>query len=109
MEATFTWTFPQFDVIPSEDGLIDVVKIIHWIYTANDGDYAANMYGTVGLGSPNPIDFIPYDQLTEEWAINAVSNYLNVPAMQISLAQQIEDEKNPPIVPMPPPFQQGTV
>jgi hypothetical protein len=103
--TTFTWSFPQFDVVPSEDGLTDVVKTIHWRYDAVDGEYAAGAYGTVGLGEPNPTDFIPYDQLTEAWAINAVSASINVPEMQAALEKQIADEKNPPIVPMAPPWQ----
>ena len=28
--TTYTWSFPQFDTAPSEDGLTNVVKTIHW-------------------------------------------------------------------------------
>ena len=101
---TYSWSFPEFDVAKSEDGLTDVVKVIHWRYDATDGEYSAGAYGTVGLGAPNPTDFIPYDQITEQWTIDAVSASLDVPAMQANLAAQIENEKNPPIVPMQPPF-----
>ena len=107
MAIVYTWSFPQFDVVKSEDGLTDVVKTIHWIYTAIDGSYSANNYGTVTLGPPNPTDFIPYDQLTEQWTIDAVSASVDVPAMQARLAVNIEDQKNPPIVPMAPPFPQS--
>lgn len=106
MSIAYTWNFPQFDVAKSEDGLTDVVKTIHWRYEAVDGDYIAGAYGSVGLGAPNPQDFIPYDQITEQWAIDAVSASVDVPAMQLNLAGQIEAQINPPIVPMPPPFQQ---
>ena len=104
MAIVYTWSFPQFDVVPSEDGMTDVVKTIHWRYDAVDGDYSAGAYGTVGLGEPNPTDFIPYNQLTEQWTIDAVSASVDVPAMQEALAKQIADEKNPPVVPMQPPF-----
>lgn len=104
MAIVYTWSFPQFDVVPSEDGMTDVVKTIHWRYDAVDGDYSAGAYGTVGLGEPNPTDFIPYNQLTEQWTVDAVSASVDVPAMQASLAQQIADEINPPVVPMAPPF-----
>lgn len=107
MAIAYNWVFPQFDVIPSEDGLTDVVKIIQWRYNAVDGDYKATNYGSVSLGAPNPTDFIPYDQITEQWAIDAVSAQINVPEMQARLAKEIEDQKNPPIVPMPPPFAQA--
>ena len=104
MAIVYTWSFPEFDVVPSEDGLSDVVKTIHWVYTAVDQQHSASAYGTVGLGAPNPSDFIPYDQLTEQWTVDAVSASVDVPAMQANLAQQIADQINPPIVPMQPPF-----
>lgn len=106
MATVYTWSFAQLDVVPSEDGLTDVVKVIHWSYSAVDGSYSANNYGTVTLGPPNPTDFIPYNQLTEQWAIDAVSASVDVPAMQASLAASITDQKDPPIVPMAPPFPQ---
>jgi len=102
--TTFTWSFPQFDVAKAEDGLTDVVKTIHWIINAVDGTYSASSYGTVGLGSPNPADFIPYDQLTEAWAISACSASLDVPQIEAGLAANIANQINPPIVPMTPPF-----
>lgn len=107
MAIVYTWNFPQFDVAKSEDGLTDVVKTIHWRYDAVDGDYTSGAYGTVACGTPNPVDFIPYDQLTEQWAIDAVSASIDVPELQVSLARQIEDQKNPPVVPMQPPFPQA--
>lgn len=106
MAIVYTWKFPQFDVIPSEDGMTDVVKIIHWRMAAVDGGYSAEAYGTVTLTAPDPDAFIPYDQITEQWAIDACSSELKVPELQAALAANIEEQKNPPIVPMAPPFAQ---
>lgn len=106
MSITYLWNFPVFDVVKTEDGLTDVVQTIHWIYAATDGTYTASNYGTVGLGAPNPQDFIPYADLTEAWAIQACSASLDVPAMNASLAANIANQIDPPIVPMTPPFQQ---
>jgi hypothetical protein len=104
MSITYTWSFPQFDVAKAEDGLTDVVKTIHWRYDATDGDYTAGAYGTVGVGAPNPADFIPFADLTEAWAIAAVSETVDVPAMDVNLAAQIAIAMDPPIVPMGAPF-----
>lgn len=104
MAITYTWSFPQFDVAKAEDGLTDVVKTIHWRYDAVDGDYSAGAYGSVGVGAPNPTDFIPFASLTKVWAIAAVSESVDVPAMTTSLDAQIATAKNPPIVPMKAPF-----
>lgn len=102
--TTFTWSFSQFDVAKAEDGLADVVKTIHWRYDAQDGEFNAGSYGSVGLGTPSSTDFIPFSSLTEKWAISAVSESVDVDAMQTSLDDQIATAKNPPIVPMNPPF-----
>jgi hypothetical protein len=104
MAITYTWSFPQFDVAKAEDGLTDVVTTIHWIINATDGTYTASSYGTVGLGSPNPADFIPYNQLTETWAISACSASLDVLSIEAGLAANIANQIDPPIVPMAPPF-----
>ena len=108
MSITYAWSFGVFDVVKSEDGLTDVVKTIHWVINAVDGTYSASSYGTVSLGSPNPSDFIPYDQLTEAWTISVCSASLDVPAIEAGLAANIANQINPPIVPMTPPFAQTT-
>ena len=102
--TTYTWTFPEFEVAKSEDGLTDVVKVIHWRYSGTDGQYTADAYGTAALGEPNPSDFIPYDQITKEWAIAAVSSQVDVEAMNANFEGQIAKMKNPPVVAMQPPF-----
>ena len=107
MSVAYTWSFPQFEVAPSEDGLTDVVSVINWQLSALDGIYNAGAYGTVALGPPNPAAFTPYDEITEQWAIDAVSMYVDVPELEASLASQIAKSKNPPTVPMAPPFAQS--
>ena len=107
MAIVYMWTFPQFDVVPSEGELSDVVKTIHWTYSALDGAYQASTYGLVELPIPSPPDFIPYANLTEEWAINVVSKSVNVSEMKQKLAAIIAEQKNPPILPMAPPFAQS--
>ena len=41
MEITYEWSFPNF-----ETNSENVVKTIHWRYTAVDGEYSANVYGS---------------------------------------------------------------
>jgi hypothetical protein len=102
MSLTYTWSFPQFDVAKAEDGLTDVVKTIHWRYDAVDGDHSASVYGSAGLGAPDSANFVPFANLTEEWAISAIA--LDVPATQASLEAQIAVAKNPPVASMAAPF-----
>ena len=106
MAVTYTWSFPQFDCAPSEDGLTDVVKVIHWRLDGTDGQFSSGAYGTVALGAPNPTDFTPYDQITEQWAVNAVtgSEGFDLAGTEAAIAGNIAAQANPPVVPLPPPF-----
>ena len=105
--TTYTWSFPQFEVVPSLDGLTDVVKVIHWRYDAMDGAFSAGAYGTVSLGAPDPAAFTPYADITEQWAIDAVSASIDLPAVEAALTGEINKKKNPPTIPMNPPFVQS--
>jgi hypothetical protein len=104
MAITYTWSFPQFDVAKAEDGLTDVVKTVHWRYDATDGTFNAGAYGSVGLEPPNPDAFTPFTQITAQWAIDCVTAQVNLEELNAALEKQIENQKNPPVVPMVPPF-----
>ena len=106
MAITYAWSFPQFDCAPSEDGLTDVVKVIHWRLDGFDGQYTAGAYGSVALGAPNPAAFTPFASITEQWAIDAVSSSegFDLPGVKEAIAGQIQAQKKPKIVPLPPPF-----
>lgn len=107
MATVYTWSFPQLDVVPSEDGLTDVVQTIHWRLTGVDGQYSAGVYGTVTVGPPNPQSFIPYAQLTEaevqQWTVDTLGQE-QVDLMMANIQTQIDNQINPPIVPMNPPW-----
>lgn len=104
MGIAYSWTFPQFDVAPSEGGLSEVVKTIHWRLDAIDAGVAAGAYGTVALGEPSPDNFTPYADITEQWAIDQTSALIDLPKIEAALAGEIAKKKNPPVVPMTPPF-----
>lgn len=106
MAVTFAWTFPAMDVAPSEDGLSNVVKVVHWRYVATDGAYMAQSYGTAempGAGQP----FTDFADLTPEivtgWVVASLGEAA-VTEMQTSLSSQIERLKNPPVITMTPPW-----
>jgi len=104
MSIVYTWSFPQFEVAPSEDGLVQVVKTIHWRLDAIDAGVSAGVYGSVALAAPNPDAYTPFDEITEEWAIAATSSLIELDQVQSTLAGEIDKKKNPPVVPMQPPF-----
>lgn len=104
MTITYTWEFSVFDTAPSADGLLNVVKTIHWRLNAEEDNYRATVYGTASLPDPNPDNYVAYEDITKQWAIGAASSVIDVPAYEEILAADIARQKNPPIVATTPPF-----
>ena len=93
--ATPVWTINTLDrSLP--DG---TVTTIHWTVSLTEDDgLSANAYGTLGLPPADPDDFIPYDglfpELVLEW-LRVVMGQEQVAAYEASLAQRIEEQRNP--------------
>jgi hypothetical protein len=104
MSVTFTWEVVRLDAAPSENGLHNVVKIVHWKYHANDGVNSTYMVGTMGLSPPNPAAFVDYNSLTEAEVISWLETIVDKEDIQRSLTLQLEAITNPPIVPQPLPW-----
>ena len=102
--TNYTWTISSMETAPSEDGLTDVVKTIHWRYKGVDGDYQAEVYSSFACPSPSSTDFTAYEDLTEADVIGWLEAGIDVDAMKASIDSQIEGLKNPPIVTLPLPW-----
>lgn len=106
--ATYNWVISTLDTAPSEDGLTDVVKVVHWRYQANeqveDKSYFAEVYGTMACATPSETDFTAYPDLTEAQVISWLEAGLDVTALQANLTSQIENQINPPIINLPLPW-----
>ena len=108
MATTYKWVVSQLDTAPSEDGLTDVVKTVHWRYQAEqvDGDktYFADTYGASSVAQPNPQNFVPYADVTEADVISWLEEVLPVDAMQASLEANIALQITPKEVTLPLPW-----
>ena len=102
--TNYTWTISSMETAPSEDGLTDVVKTIHWRYKGVDGDYQAEVYSSYSCPSPSSTDFTAYEDLTEADVIGWLEAGIDVDSMKASIDSQIEGLKNPPIVTLPLPW-----
>lgn len=100
----FDWSFPQFIVNPQEGPLQNVVVGINWVCTGTDGIITSSASGTVKLGTPNPAQFIPYADITQEMAYNWVSQSISMQGVQDQIARQIVSLSMPIIQPQNPPF-----
>ncbi len=90
-----TWHIANMDrTLP--DG---TVTTLHWtVSLSDDAGHTAGAYGSIGLPAPDPDNFTPYADLSpeqvQEWLKGALGQEL-VDAYEASLAQQIEEQRNP--------------
>jgi hypothetical protein len=104
METQYKWVISAMDTAPSEDGLTDVVKTVHWRYHAQDAKYFADVCGCMACATPSETDFTAYPDLTEDQVISWLEAGNDVEALKANLDVQIENQKNPPIVNLPLPW-----
>lgn len=107
--ATYQWVINQMDTKPTEDGLTDVVVVVHWTRTAQDGEINVSSYGTMGCQTPSETDFTAYPDLTYDQVCSWLNAGLDVTAIDLGLDQQIENIINPPIVVLPLPFENPNI
>ena len=102
---TYKWIFSAFDCRVDEDGMQDVVTTVHWRYNGtNENGISAEIYGAQAVGTPTPDAFTPYPDLSEEQVIGWMEETMDVEAMDLNIAEQIELIINPVMVTLPPPF-----
>lgn len=101
MSITNTWAINQMDCHPEANGETDVVFNVHWTLTASDGTYQGYAYGSQSLTFDPEMPFIAYNDLTEAQVIGWVKAALGeeqVAAYELSVANEIADQVNPPMV-----------
>ena len=101
----YTWNIIRLDCAPSENGLTNVVKVIHWSLTGSDENgLSASINNSYPLPSPTPEGFTDYSTLTEETVIGWLESNLDVGYLQTKIANEIATQYNPPITPLPLPW-----
>ena len=105
MANKYWWNISAMDCKPKDNNLTDFVVVVHWNRLATDGTYNARVYGTQSFSSEDVTDFIPYEQLTYDIVCGWLDNSMDVEVLDLNLAQQIENQINPPIVTLPLPFE----
>ncbi|ADD94600.1 hypothetical protein [uncultured phage MedDCM-OCT-S08-C233] len=86
MATTYEWSFPNF-----ETDADNKVSVIHWRYTAVDGDNSATMYGSDGQSE------LDFDTMSKEDAIACVLEHSDTTEadMKANLDAQIASQKAP--------------
>jgi hypothetical protein len=102
---TYTWSISKLDCAPSENGLTNIVKVIHWGLTGVDENgVSASMSNSYPLSPPSPEAFTDYSTLTEETVIDWLESILDVGYLHTYITNKIETQYNPPITPLPLPW-----
>ena len=86
----YTWQVVQMDRQVA-DGFVTTV---HYNVSAVDEEFTASTYGTVGF-TQEEMDYVPFEQLTQEQVIGWVQDSLGKDKVEAALATQIEAQKNP--------------
>lgn len=98
MAITYTWLVDSLESAPSQDGLTDVVKTVHWRLNAVDGDHSASVYGSASMDAPSGDTFTAYADLTQDQVVEWVKAKVEVSELEANLAGQIDKLQNPDVV-----------
>ena len=77
--VTFNWTISAVERTVSQESLENVIKTVHWRYRGTDeNDVTAETYGATAIGDPNPVDFTPFDEVTESDVIGWLEDIMSI-------------------------------
>jgi len=102
-----TWAVTRMDAKPELDGKTDVVFTVHWVLTGTDGTYTGSVYGSTNVAVDPDAPFTPYAGLTQDQVIGWVKSAMGDEQAAFyggSVAKQIADLINPPVVTPPLPW-----
>jgi hypothetical protein len=108
---TYKIIFDALDCVPSESGLSDIVKTIHWRAEASElknwedpdlGKYYAIVGGSTQIDPVSPSGtFIPFESLNTGIIYNWLETKVNISGINgiySGLSAQIEKQKNPSLI-----------
>lgn len=107
MNITNTWGVVQMDAYPQGAGETNVVFNVHWTFKATGGAYVSSTYGAQRVTVDPDAPFTPYADLTEAQVIGWVHGAMgaeNVKNCEITAANQIIAQLDPPVVTPPLPW-----
>lgn len=96
---TPVWIIEWMQTTPTAANPSEAVLQVGWRANATDGEYSGSVYATCTLPPADPASFTPYADLTQEQVLGWIwANGVDKDATEAALAQQIENQKNPPTI-----------
>ena len=102
---TYTWNISQLNCVPQAPKGADYVVTAHWNLSGTDGTYSGSVYSTCSFPVVQGESFTPYADLTQDQVLGwCWANGVDKDSAEAAVAQQIENQINPPIVSPPLPW-----
>ena len=102
---TYTWSISQLNCVPQAPEGADYVVTAHWQLSGTDGTYNGSVYSTCSFPVVQGEQFTPYADLTLDQVLGwCWANGVDKDSAEAAVAQQIENQINPPIVSPPLPW-----
>ena len=105
MSTVINWNVSQLDCLPQSAEGADYVVTAHWQCNGSDGTYSGSVYSTCSFPVVQGESFVPYADLTLDTVLGWIwANGVDKDATEAAVAQQIQNQINPPIVSPPLPW-----
>jgi len=99
MAITYNWNISVLNCIPQTAEGADYVVTAHWQCTGTDGTYTGQVYSTCSFPVVQGTSFVPYADLTQDQVLGwCWANGVDKDATEAAVAQNIENQINPPII-----------
>jgi len=96
MAITYTWKINAVDCEVSKNDMANVVYGVHWSLFAQDEEgRMASIIGMQSVGDPDPENFTPFDELTEDMVVSWIEGAMDMEMLQENLTRQIEEIATP--------------
>jgi len=96
MAITYTWKINAVDCEVSKNDMANVVYGVHWSLFAQDEEgRMASIIGMQSVGDPDPENFTPFDELTEDIVVGWIEGAMDMDMLQENLTRQIEEIATP--------------
>lgn len=101
-EISYNWVIRKLECTPSENGLTNVVKTIHWTYQGQEqieGGKTAEISNQYPLLPPSSENYVNYSDLTESAVIEWLEVILDVNYLRFYIQDKIQKQYEEIIVP----------
>lgn len=101
MAISYNWNFNPLEAYPTASGEDNVVFLVHWQLYGSTGSYQGSVIGTQQVTYESGTPFTPFNDLTYDIVYNWMTASMGTEQMaayEANVAQQIENQINPPVL-----------